>query len=95
MAEQKSLLIDEREAARRIEMLHFQIDEISLAEIRVGELSELTERRMMLRNASRITEELSRVLALFSGDEERAGILSDLGGVERAMYCLLYTSRCV
>lgn len=88
MAEQKSLLIDEREAARRIEMLHFQIDEISLAEIRVGELSELTERRMMLRNASRITEELSRVLALFSGDEERAGILSDLGGVERAMYAL-------
>ena len=87
-AEQKMLMIDENEAARRTEMLQYEIDELTQAELAEGELEALAERRVMLRNASRITEELSRVAALFSGNEESAGILADLGGVERAMYAL-------
>lgn len=87
-AEQKALMVDERELERRAEMLRFQIEEVSSAEISVGELDELSERRMVLRNASKITEALSGVLALFSGDDERAGILADLGGAERGMYAL-------
>ena len=86
--EQKSLQISEQEYIRRVDMLRYQIDELEKAELSVGELDEIIERRVMLRDASKITEALQTIKSLFLGDNERAGILSDLGGVERYMYSI-------
>lgn len=84
--EKESLITDEAEKARRLEMLRYQINELTTADLKPGEIEEIAERRTILRNATKITDAVTRVLSLFNGDEERAGICGDLGGAERALY---------
>jgi DNA repair protein RecN (Recombination protein N) len=50
----QSLLQNEREQARRAELLRFEIEEIEQAELRVGELEELEEERQVLNNAEHL-----------------------------------------
>ncbi len=86
--ELKMLRMSEQEFVKRVDMLKYQIEELEGASLKAGELDELRERRELLRNSAKITEALSLVSNLFSGDGERAGIISDLGGAERALYSL-------
>ncbi|MBR5480040.1 MAG: DNA repair protein RecN [Clostridia bacterium] len=86
--ELKVLSMSEQEYVRRVDMLRYQIEELEGANLKAGEYDELIERRTMLRNAAKITESLNLVASLFTGDDERAGIISDLGGAERALYGL-------
>ncbi len=86
--ELKKLSMDEQEYLKRVDMLKYQIDELSLADIKPGELSDITARRAFLRDASRISESLTLIKSLFFGDDERSGIVSDIGGAERAMYSI-------
>lgn len=59
---------DEQERARRIDILRFQIDELSAADITVGECEELLSTRTALANAEKIRESLSSAVFKLGGD---------------------------
>ncbi len=67
--ETERLSMDEVEKQRLEESLRYRIAELSKAEIRPGEETELTERRDLLRNSEKLTEHISSALAaLYDSD---------------------------
>ena len=83
-AEIDKLTMDENEKARRIDMLKHQINEIERAKPRAGEQDELTSRRELLLNSSKLTESVEFAFAaLFgSGDTEGAVALISNANVQ-------------
>ena len=74
-AEIERLSMDEDEKERRIETLKYQIDDIERAGIKPGEQAELSARREMLLNASRLTEAVETAFeSLFGGDSTDGAI---------------------
>ena len=69
----KSLVIDDEEKARRIDFLKFQINEITAANMKQGELEGLVSRRELIRNAERLRENLTLCYSSLSGDDENSG----------------------
>ena len=74
--EKEKLSIDEDEKERRTDALKYQIDEISRAKLRVGELVELTSRRELLMNASRLTEAVETAFEAMYGGENSGGAVA-------------------
>ena len=74
LREQEALRMDEREKERRLELLGFQIDELSDANIRVGEEEELKARLELLRNAERLADDLRGAKQLLTNDEEGGAV---------------------
>lgn len=72
-AKLRSLNANENDKMRRLDILHYQIDELEKAEIRVGEMDELNERLTVLRNAERIMELLQTAYAYLAGNDETKG----------------------
>ncbi len=67
--ETERLSMDEAEKQRLEESLRYRIAELTKAEIRPGEETELTERRDLLRNSEKLTEHISAALsALYDSD---------------------------
>lgn len=79
-AERAALARDEREAARRLDMLRYQIDEIERAGVRSGEDDELEQEIQVLAGAERLQELASQALALLSGDGADEPAAHDLLG---------------
>lgn len=77
----ETLQTDEGEKARLSDLLHYQIDEIQAANVRVGEREELEAQREMIRNSEKIAGILELLRGLLSGDEDSEGLLT---GVEQA-----------
>jgi len=73
------LTMDESEKERRIETLKFQIDEIGKAKLRAGELVELTQRRELLLNASKLTESVESTFEILYGGNESTGVVAQIG----------------
>ncbi len=67
--ELSSLSMDEAEKARRTEMLSFQIDELTFADIRVGERDELNSKKLLYRNLEKVMLSLRNAYELLFGDE--------------------------
>ncbi len=68
--EQSRLQLDEAEKLRLEDTLNFRIAELSKAKLNPGEEQELTERRDLLRNSEKLTEQLDAAYAaLYEGDE--------------------------
>ncbi|MEG2939504.1 MAG: AAA family ATPase, partial [Oscillospiraceae bacterium] len=84
--EKKSLITDEAEKARREDLLRYQIDELTDADLAENELETLVERRIVLRNATKVLDTLEYLTGLFYGSDEVSGICADLGGAERALF---------
>lgn len=72
-AKLRSLNADESDKMRRLDILHYQIDELEKADIRVGEIDELNERLTVLRNAEHILELLQTAHACLAGSDEAKG----------------------
>lgn len=72
-AKLRSLNADESDKMRRLDILHYQIDELEKADIRVGEIDELNERLTVLRNAEHIMELLQTAHAYLAGNDEAKG----------------------
>ena len=72
-AKLRSLNANESDKVRRLDILHYQIDELEKAEIRVGEMDELNERLTVLRNAEHIMELLQTAYAYLAGNDETKG----------------------
>lgn len=77
----ETLQTDEGEKARLSDLLHYQIDEIQSANVRVGEREELEAQREVIRNSEKIAGTLELLRGLLSGDEDSEGLLT---GVEQA-----------
>lgn len=68
--------MDETMKARRIEMLHYEIDEIEAGTLHPGEEEELKNQRALYRNAEKIAVSLQGAHNCLSGGEESEGALS-------------------
>ena len=72
-AEIDQFSMDEAEKERRIDTLKYQIDEIGRAKLRVGERDELTSRRELLSNASKLTEAVTYAFESLYGSDNSCG----------------------
>lgn len=72
----KQLRVDERELARRVDLLHFQVEEIRAARLQPGEDAELDRERLLLMNAERLAQLSGQLYALLAGgsDEQRSAL---------------------
>ncbi|MBO5859943.1 MAG: DNA repair protein RecN [Clostridia bacterium] len=69
-------LYDSRdEKASRLDYLNFQIEEITAADVRIGEREELTKEKTLLANSSKVVKALQRAYAALTAD---GGILTSL-----------------
>ena len=69
-------LYDSRdEKASRLDYLNFQIEEITAADIRIGEREELTKEKTLLSNSGKVVKALQRAYAALTAD---GGILASL-----------------
>ncbi len=83
------LLRDERELARRADLLEYQVQEIAAARLKVGEEKELEAERNRLANAERLTELTDEAYrALAEGEEGQASAIDLLGLVVRNLTSL-------
>jgi len=75
----EKLTMDESEKERRIDTLKHQINEIEAAKLNTGELNELTSRRELLLNASKLTESVETAFETLYGSGETAGVVALIG----------------
>jgi DNA repair protein RecN (Recombination protein N) len=77
---------DERELARRLDLLQYQVNEIETARLEPGEEEELLQERNRLANAEQLREVTDEAyLALYEGAEEQASAVDLLQGVVRSL----------
>jgi DNA repair protein RecN (Recombination protein N) len=94
----ESLRQGERERVRRIDLLSYQVEEISAAQLRGGEIEELDAERSRLGNAEQLAALAAEALNRLHGDDdafpagtfgkdlqERSGALDALGAAEQAL----------
>lgn len=88
-ATRRALQQDEREVARRLDMLGYQVDEIARAELHPGEDDALTRERTRLASAGRLMELGQAVLARLSGDSDSNGATDLTAHASRALESLV------
>ncbi len=69
-----ALITDETQKERRIDLLTYQIEEIELSDVKIGEREVLIKKREKIRNGESIAQNLQEANMLLSGDD--ANILS-------------------
>ncbi len=77
--------MDESEKLRRMETLRYQIQEISKADLQIGEDEALEERRKLLQNAEKLSDGLDEAVECLYGGDDTDGAASLLGQAERAL----------
>lgn len=75
--EQSRLQLDEADKLRLEDTLNYRIAELEKAKLRPGEEQELSERRDLLRNSEKLTEQLDSAYAALYGTDESAVPLCD------------------
>jgi len=70
----KSLTADADTKDRELEILEYQIKEIEDADIHIGEINELQNKRALYNNSQALISALNAVLSLINGDDEAPGI---------------------
>ncbi|WP_178668116.1 DNA repair protein RecN [uncultured Eubacterium sp.] len=70
----KALTLNADERDRRIELLDYQIKELTDANIKVGEWSELKKRRSVIINSQSLLQSLNSALDAFNGGDDYSGI---------------------
>lgn len=79
-----TMITDEAEKQRRIDLLSYQVQEIENAALTAGEEQTLESRRRVLANASTIRDRIAQCYALLSGGDEAAGAVDLLGEASNA-----------
>lgn len=80
-----SMITDESEKQRRIDLLSYQVQEIDDAGLTAGEEQTLESRRKVLANASTIRDRIAQCYALLSGGDEAPGAVDLLGEASNAV----------
>ena len=86
--EMDALKMDEAEKARRVDMLHHQIDELERADLQEGEEETLLARRNILRNGEKFLSAISAADACLNGGDESLGAVSAIKEAEDALRSL-------
>lgn len=81
----KALMTNEAEKARQIDVLTFQIDELTKAEITVGEWEELKEKRTEILNMEKISEGFRNANDALSGGDGFSGAVELVLGAQKAL----------
>ncbi len=76
--ELRRLLQNEDDKERKLEFLKYQIDEITAADIKVGEKEELLKQKKKIDAIEKIMKNLAAASAIIDGDGESTGISSSL-----------------
>lgn len=79
------LHMDESEKLRRMETLRYQIDEISKANLQVGEDETLEQRRKILQNAEKLSDGIHTAVECLYGSDDTDGAASLLAEAEREL----------
>lgn len=74
----KSLVVDEDEKKRRLELLDYQVKELEAADVKAGERAELERKLQYIEKQSKILETYCGIQNLIGGDEENAGAVANL-----------------
>lgn len=69
-----NLIVDESEKARKIDLLTYQINEITDADIKIGEWDELEKRKKVLQNAEQLMTLINGAVELMDGSDNFNGI---------------------
>ena len=85
VAERDKLSMNEDEKERRIDALRFQAEEIERAKLRPGELDELSARRELLLNASRLTEDVETAFESLYGGDATDGAIALIGEAQNRL----------
>ena len=92
----KKLLSNETDKEKKLEYLKFQIDELSSANIKVGEKGALAEEKKRYQNKEKILNSLNLCYGILSGNGESAGVLADMDVLASSLRDLtIYDSRFV
>ncbi len=83
------LSMDEGEKLRRMETLKYQIEEISRANLKVGEDEQLESRRKLVQNSEKLSDGLQDAAACLDGDDDSDGAAALLSQAERAIQRLM------
>ncbi len=81
----EALTMDEGEKERRTDMLRYQIDELTKADIRVGETEEKQARRDLLKNSAKLTDAVDEAFNALYGGDRTDGIVTLAGEAESAL----------
>lgn len=74
----KKLLSNEHDKENKLEYLKFQIDELTGANIKIGEKEALNEEKKRFQNKERILNTLNICRSILDGDGENSGIISNV-----------------
>ena len=81
----RRMTMDESEKLRRMETLRYQIEEISKANLEVGEDEQLEERRKVLQNAEKLSDAMDVAVECLYGGDDTDGAASLLAQAEREL----------
>ena len=79
------MTMDESEKLRRMEILRYQIEEISKADLEAGEDEALEERRKLLQNAEKLSDGINAAVDCLYGGDDTDGAASLLAQAEREL----------
>ncbi len=79
------LTMDEGEKLRRMENLQYQIEEISKANLKPGEDTQLEARRKLLQNAEKLSNGMNDAVESLYGGDDTDGAASMLAAAERSL----------
>ena len=79
------MTMDEGEKLRRMETLRYQIEEISKAQLQIGEDEQLEQRRKLLQNAEKISDGINTAVECLYGGDDSDGAASLLQQAEREL----------
>lgn len=81
----KELTADADDRDKQIELLDYQINELSQADIKVGEWDELKQRKELILNSQSITQALTDLNIAFSGNDETMGVIGTVSSVSKSV----------
>ncbi len=81
----QNMTMDESEKLRRMETLRYQIEEITKADLEVGEDEQLEERRKILQNAEKLSDGINAAVEALYGGDDSDGAASLLADAEREL----------
>lgn len=81
----RKLTVDDALKARKTDLLTYQIDELTKADLRIGEKEELTSRRKLINNSQKLAASLNEAYCAINGGEDYNGAASMLFDASRAL----------
>ncbi len=80
-----ALSMDEDEKINRIELLRFQCDEITKADLKENEEEILNEQVQVMLNAQKITQQINTAYSILNGDDDTSGACELLGSAANTL----------